>query len=108
MAREMPETEGYDPFLQAAMARMNLEQQAERLTDLTSTLGRFLICPCPPLPSTSTMVPRLPWSGRPLSFSPHRELHDFVLVIISLFLFAIALGRFYDYFLINPSIPLKY
>ena len=33
-------------------------------------------------------------------FYPHA-----VLVILSLLLFAIALGRFYDYFLINPSIP---
>ena len=28
-----------------------------------------------------------------------------MLVILSLFLFAIALCHFYDYFLINPSIP---
>ena len=33
-------------------------------------------------------------------FYPHG-----VLAILSLFLFAIALGRFYDYFLINTSIP---
>jgi hypothetical protein len=33
-------------------------------------------------------------------FYPH-----FLLAILSLFLFAIALCRFYDYFLINPSIP---
>jgi hypothetical protein len=34
-------------------------------------------------------------------FYPHS-----VLSVLSLFLFAVALCRFYDYFLINPSIPL--
>ena len=33
----MLETEGYDPFLRAAMARLSLEQNAERLTGLTIT-----------------------------------------------------------------------
>ena len=62
------------------MARMNLEQHAGRTA-------------CPGNWKSGFDILRL--------FYPH-----FVLVILSLFLFVIALGRFYDYFLISPSIPL--